>query len=175
MVVSNLDYGVTSADVRGLFEEFGPLRTAAVRCDRSGGSRGTADVVYESEKPALEAMRRYHNARLDGRFMKIRPVTTDRRRWWSARGTVRTLRDGDGGARPARTVRNGKKMKPSFEDELDAQLDAYMKNRNDWLHCVVIFVTMIFLTYNHIDNHFLRLSFWKYPSTYIHTDIHRGR
>lgn len=135
IVVSNLNYRVTSAKIRRIFDEFGPLKSAALRFDKFGRSLGKADVVFDSTGAAWRAKQRYDNARLSGRFMRIKLAAgssnVPTRFRTSLAGAARERYRGDDGARGNyrgdRRGRNGARriMTPSV-DELDTQLDTYM-------------------------------------------------
>ncbi|KAL9418850.1 hypothetical protein AB3S75_036746 [Citrus x aurantiifolia] len=71
LYISNLHYGVSDEDIEMLFSSVGELKTHAIHYDRSGRSKGTAEVSYFRQVDAQAAMKRFNNAHLDGKPLKI--------------------------------------------------------------------------------------------------------
>ncbi|CAF0819099.1 unnamed protein product [Adineta steineri] len=74
LLISNLDYSVTTSDVQELFEDIGAVRVARVHYDESGRSLGTAEVIFERRVDAANAQQKYNGLNLDGRPMDIRLI-----------------------------------------------------------------------------------------------------
>ncbi|KAK9186875.1 hypothetical protein WN944_018264 [Citrus x changshan-huyou] len=71
LYISNVHYGVSDEDIEMLFSSVGELKTCAIHYDRSGRSKGTAEVSYFRQVDAQAAMKRFNNAHLDGKPLKI--------------------------------------------------------------------------------------------------------
>ncbi|XP_040372979.1 THO complex subunit 4B-like, partial [Rosa chinensis] len=74
LYISNLDYDVTNRDIELLFSEVGELERHSIHYDKSGRSKGTAEVVYKHYSDALAAIERYNNQHLDGKKVEIKLV-----------------------------------------------------------------------------------------------------
>lgn len=135
-------------DIKELFADVGELKRYTVHFDRSGRSKGTAEVVYSRRGDAIAAVKKYNDVQLDGKPMKIEIVGNNlqaasapsgrhgsanfggasSRRGGQGRGGQqrRGGGGGQGGRGGGRGRRSGKgpTEKVSAED-LDADLDKY--------------------------------------------------
>ncbi|XP_020252569.1 THO complex subunit 4B-like [Asparagus officinalis] len=147
LYISNLDYGVSNDDIKELFSEVGDIKRYSIHYDRSGRSKGTAEVVFSRKDHALAAVKRYNNVQLDGKPMKIAIVGTNIEKpvafppvahvnFGNPSGIPQRLRGrgvpagrphgggGRGQSRGGRGRGRGRDEKVSVED-LDADLDKY--------------------------------------------------
>ncbi|XP_008448388.2 THO complex subunit 4A-like isoform X2 [Cucumis melo] len=77
LYISNLDYGVSNEDIKELFSEVGDMKRHGIHYDKSGRSKGTAEVVFSRRLDAVAAVKKYNNVQLDGKPMKIEIVGTN--------------------------------------------------------------------------------------------------
>uniref|UniRef100_A0A803LCM1 RRM domain-containing protein n=1 Tax=Chenopodium quinoa TaxID=63459 RepID=A0A803LCM1_CHEQI len=132
-----------------LFSEVGDLKRYAVHYDRSGRSKGTAEVVFSRRGDGLAAVKRYNNVELDGKPMKIEIVGTNVAAMGAlppvfnglvrnppgprsgqgrggAMGRIRGGRGSGSGSGRGRGRGRGRDEKASVSvDDLDADLDKY--------------------------------------------------
>ncbi|XP_051180498.1 THO complex subunit 4A [Lolium perenne] len=77
LYISNLDSNVSNEDIKDLFSEMGEIKRYSINYDKSGRSKGTAEVVFSTKAEALAALKKYNNVHLDGKPMKIEVIGTN--------------------------------------------------------------------------------------------------
>ncbi|KAK7273043.1 hypothetical protein RIF29_14089 [Crotalaria pallida] len=76
LYISNLHHDVSNYDIKLLFSEEGELKRHCIHYDKSGRSKGTAEVVFRRQSDALAAIKKYNNMKLDGQTLRIELVGT---------------------------------------------------------------------------------------------------
>ena len=72
LFVGNLSYATTEDDLRGHFEQVGPVASVAVITDReTGRSKGFGFVEMETDAAAQEAIQRLNNQPLNARNITV--------------------------------------------------------------------------------------------------------
>ncbi|MBN2612643.1 MAG: RNA-binding protein [Bacteroidales bacterium] len=70
--ISNLSYDVNDADLRELFEEYGPVSSAKVISDKyTGKSRGFGFVEMDDNSQAQQAIDELNQAEYDGKVISV--------------------------------------------------------------------------------------------------------
>lgn len=76
LFVGGLSHEMTSADLRTLFENFGPVDDAIVVMDRDlGESRGFGFVTMADRRDATTAIEQLAGREVDGRVLVVKPAT----------------------------------------------------------------------------------------------------
>ncbi len=72
LFVSNLDFEVSNDDLKGMFDEIGPVVSAVIAVDReTKRSKGFAFIEMESEEDAQKAIEALNNKLINKRPMKV--------------------------------------------------------------------------------------------------------
>lgn len=69
--ISNLHPNVTEKDLRELFSQIGPLRSASINFNARGVSQGSGAIVFARTGDSIIAVRKYHGVTLDGMFVMV--------------------------------------------------------------------------------------------------------
>lgn len=157
LLISNLDYGVSEADLYELFSEFGNIKMAVIYYDRNGMSLGSAEVAFDRKSDAIKGIKQYNGVPLDGKPMRIEMTGSEReimqglqtsyapirrspsaprrgsygggdRRGGSYGGGDR--RGGRGGTRGSNRGRGVEKGPAPSKEKLDEEMDAYMSSKD---------------------------------------------
>ncbi|CAG8435364.1 7399_t:CDS:2 [Ambispora gerdemannii] len=140
IIVSNLGYKVTEADLYELFGEMiGPVREIALDYDKLGHFKGSAVIVFARRGDAVRAVERFRGVTLDGQELKIEVIVMPRKtpicqRMGSIDPNFRRGVGFRGGLRNGRLSGRkgyglgGRSQGPTpTKEQLDTELDEYMQ------------------------------------------------
>ncbi|KAJ1539707.1 hypothetical protein HK405_012519, partial [Cladochytrium tenue] len=138
IMISNLAASVSEDDLKELFKSIGPIKTAFLNFDAQGRSKGAGTVVYRRDGDAAKAVEQYHNRTLDGKPMRIELVVSAQAVTALASSAAAASSSGSAGRGRGTGARRGRgrgaggasrrePRKPKTAEELDAEMDTYMK------------------------------------------------
>lgn len=142
--ITNLHPAVSDKDILELFQEIGPVVKASVVRDRTGHSKGVAEVVFEDSKYTSQAIKTYHFRTLDGQPMYVRRVAGENipsdpttsllsRLGIKSESGIHKQTSHSGSGRQSKKKRSRQKNRARSEmpsvEELDAEIEAYRQNR----------------------------------------------
>jgi len=101
LFVGNMSFQTTEADLRALFEPFGPIARIHVVNDRETGQpRGFAFVEMANDDDAAKAMTGLNGKEVSGRALRVNEATAKPERGGPRTNTGFAPRNGSGGKRP---------------------------------------------------------------------------
>ncbi|VAH89419.1 unnamed protein product [Triticum turgidum subsp. durum] len=120
LLITNLDFGVSTEDLKELFSELGDVKRCLIHYDRSGRSKGTAEVIFARRGDAVAALRKYNNVCYSAPRGVSASLPQNRPRARGGRG-----RRGGGGGSGSGGRRGKERSQPRSAEELDAELEKY--------------------------------------------------
>ncbi|KAI8999478.1 hypothetical protein BC832DRAFT_564398 [Gaertneriomyces semiglobifer] len=147
--IENLHWNVTEADINGLMGSLGhPVKKVKLFYDNAGRSEGKAEVIFETEEGAIDAISTYNGRELDGMAMQMTLISSRHGSGRGSSGVTSRL----GPKHVSVLERLGKKLderlgpkvgqntashgtrasrvsnkRPLNQTQLDAELDSYLK------------------------------------------------
>jgi len=144
--VANLEYSVSEDNLREVFSKVGMVKTVVIHYDKSGRSKGTANVTFARKSDAMSAISKFNGVEIEGRAIRLtvdsqqsggivfsggnprRFKLSSTARPRGTRGISRGRARGGGGAGRGRGRGRRSSGVKVTEEELDADLDDYNMN-----------------------------------------------
>lgn len=124
--VANLSDDISEQELSDLFEKIGPVLFVKMDYTTSGRSTGVAYVKYENSHDARDAVDFFDGKKAAGEVINVRLAPVPSRRYQGNRGS-------DIPTKPRNSTTNhtsSRRPPKKTSEELDAELDAYMKGTN---------------------------------------------